>query len=557
MSFTFSGDSFNINYWYIDDIKLMSFSSIGDGFPADNTLTKLITLSYEHDVGVVGITEPSYNPFNGRDDVIFHQGYWTPDEAWAFDTSATTSGYVCYDDFYGLTADIGDVEWYGLTLINSGGWFEGTPVGMTFVITFYEDNGAGQPGAVVAEFPGLAPTYVDTGYDYIGFSQWHWSMDLPTSVGMTDGWMSIVSEPASDSAWLMWATGPDGTANAWQLQSGVLVALGQNMCFNLSKAPVPPGGDWPPGVYHVKGIVQNIGVTYPEADIPVNAKITHVDNNTVIYDQNTVVPGPLAPGETATAVFPDFELFNLTAWEGNYKVEIKTALPGDDHPNNDKKTMTFKMAIPDIIPPITTHSFTGTLGNNGWYVSNVVITLNATDPFPPVSFGDGPKPPSGVKQTYYSFDNVNWFNYTGVPVTISTDGIYNLYYYSVDNAGNIEAVKGPFNFKMDKTAPTITLNFTSDGGRRWTLTAEVSDATSGVARVEFYVDDVPIGNVTTAPFVITGKGGKLAQAIAYDNAGNSQMSNEVQSLSLDLNTQSQPLMQNEMLSGRQLILLQK
>ena len=35
-------------------------------------------------------------------DVIFHQGYWGPDESWAFDTSGAALGYVVYEDFCGL-----------------------------------------------------------------------------------------------------------------------------------------------------------------------------------------------------------------------------------------------------------------------------------------------------------------------------------------------------------------------------------------------------------------------------------------------------------------------
>jgi hypothetical protein len=290
----------------------------------------------------------------------------------------------------------------------------------------------------------------------------------------------------------------------------------------------------------------------------VHAKITHVDNSTVIYTADGMVAGPLSPGQSASVSFPEFTLENLTAWEGKYKVEIWTTLTGDEVSSNDKKTMTFTMGIPDIIPPISNHTITGTVGLNGWYVSNVVITLNAIDPAPPMKFG--PKPPSGVNHTYYKLHAADpWTEYTGSPVTVSTDGNYELYYYSVDKAFNTETVKGPFNFKMDKTAPTIDLSVLALNAmkNKWLLNATVADATSGVARVEFYVDDVLVGNATAAPYTFTYNGkGKVAQAIVYDMAGNSAMSEQKQDYIPGYNSQDLLNPNTQQLSYQQ-ILLQK
>jgi hypothetical protein len=52
--------------------------------------------------------------------------------------------------------------------------------------------------------------------------------------------------------------------------------------------------NWLPGTYPVEGIIQNLGVTYSEADIPVNAQITN-DTGVVVYDETVIVAGPLAP----------------------------------------------------------------------------------------------------------------------------------------------------------------------------------------------------------------------------------------------------------------------
>jgi len=59
------------------------------------------------------------------------------------------------------------------------------------------------------------------------------------------------------------------------------------------------------------------------------------------------------------------------------------------------------------------------------------------------------------------------------------------------------------------------------------LTATVSDETSGVARVEFYLDGELLGEVTEAPYEWECSESGTAQAIVYDNAGNEAMSDPV------------------------------
>jgi len=62
----------------------------------------------------------------------------------------------------------------------------------------------------------------------------------------------------------------------------------------------------------------------------------------------------------------------------------------------------------------------------------------------------------------------------------------------------------------------------------WLLTANVSDETSGVARVEFFIDGESVGNVTTPPYKWEySGGGQIAQATVYDNAGNKAISDPV------------------------------
>ncbi len=89
--------------------------------------------------------------------------------------------------------------------------------------------------------------------------------------------------------------------------------------------------------------------------------------------------------------------------------------------------------------------------------------------------------------------------------------------------------------------PTIELTAENNLGNTWLLTATVSDETSGVAKVEFYVDGIYIGEVTEAPFEWewTGTGSHSTYAIVYDLAGNLQQSEIVES-SVNLQSYTMP-----------------
>jgi hypothetical protein len=294
------------------------------------------------------------------------------------------------------------------------------------------------------------------------------------------------------------------------------------------------GEEWLPGTYPVEGIIQNLGVTYSEVDIPVNAQITN-DTGVVVYDETVIVAGPLAPGATAFATFPTITIPSEPSAEGDYKLTMKTVLPGDDHPNNDKKTLTWIIRIPDTTPPTTTATISGTMGQNNWFVSNVQVTLTATDG----------KWPAGVDYTMYKVDSGAWTEYT-TPIVVSTDGQHTVYFYSVDLAipPNTEATQ-QVSFKMDKTAPVFTnysftpLNFMKN---KWLCSATVEDATSGVVLVEFYVDDALVGSATETPyeFEYNGKPTNNSQALAYDAAGNSALSAIAQYYEMGYQQQSQP-----------------
>jgi hypothetical protein len=145
-------------------------------------------------------------------------------------------------------------------------------------------------------------------------------------------------------------------------------------------------------------------------------------------------------------------------------------------------------------------TFNGTMGNNGWFISSVKIVII----------------PNEINHTYYSFDNQTWIEYTA-PIIVSADGYFTLYVLA-------DKVYGPYLFKVDKTPATIDLYAKKIGYDKYRIHADAYDATSGVNRVEFYLNYYLIFNDSTLPYEWNYSGPSfILDGIVYDNAGNSYM----------------------------------
>jgi len=170
----------------------------------------------------------------------------------------------------------------------------------------------------------------------------------------------------------------------------------------------------------------------------------------------------------------------------------------------------------DTTPPETGIYIAGSEGSNGWNISSVGVTLQASDE----SGG------SGVNYTQYKLGGAGWQNYTG-DITVSGDGVRILEYYSVDLANNTEATKN-VTIKIDATNPKLTLEQSSGGvygSSDVRLTWTSSDATSGIDYFEVYSDgalfDV-LDNATRVEHVTNLVDGWHNVTLrAYDMAGNS------------------------------------
>ncbi len=153
--------------------------------------------------------------------------------------------------------------------------------------------------------------------------------------------------------------------------------------------------------------------------------------------------------------------------------------------------------------PTTTASLTGTLGNDDWYISPVLVTLTAVD-------NEGG---SGVKTTEYGFNGHQWNPYTA-PVAVSNEGTVTIYFRSTDNTGNVEPTRSQ-TLKIDLNPPVITGVATAPAnGNGWYNTA---------VTIDFSATDSASG-VDTSPSDVTlaGEGAnQSAMATATDHAGHS------------------------------------
>ncbi len=101
----------------------------------------------------------------------------------------------------------------------------------------------------------------------------------------------------------------------------------------------------------------------------------------------------------------------------------------------------------DIIPAITSAIISGSRGEEGFYRSNVSVSLVATDNL------DG----LGVSYVLFRKDGGDWEKYVS-PIEFSSQGKHEIEFYSVDNDENIEDPK-TVSFFIDKTPPEIEFEY--------------------------------------------------------------------------------------------------
>ena len=194
-----------------------------------------------------------------------------------------------------------------------------------------------------------------------------------------------------------------------------------------------------------------------------------------------------SPGVNTEFVTPAFSK------ERNENVEIKVC----DVAGNCSDVSTNTIKIDKTAPTCTvTKNIAQPNGNNNWYKSNVVLTLNRKDPV-------GSSDRAVASPISYGLKNSNSTSYNGTSTATQTDiSSVTWYGFIKDEAGNATKCNSG-SFKVDATKPTM--NFSISGE---TAVVKCSDAMSGLATTAQKKQDLTGTRNVTVSFSCT------------DNAGN-------------------------------------
>ena len=235
------------------------------------------------------------------------------------------------------------------------------------------------------------------------------------------------------------------------------------------------------------------------------------------YSSNVVVT--IASSDNLSGVLrTEFSLDNGASWNA-YSAPLTVAAEGTmtisyravDVAGNGETARTEAVKI-DRTPPVTAAALSGAAGQNGWYVSDVQVTLTPSD-------GAG----SGVARTEYSLDNGATWTPSAGTIVLAAEGISRLQFRSIDNAGLMEAAK-TVDIRIDKTAPLTTAALAGTAGDNgWyrssvQVTLSATDAASGVARTEFSLDNAAWA-AYTGPMTVSAAGIHTLQYRSTDAAG--------------------------------------
>jgi uncharacterized cupredoxin-like copper-binding protein len=178
----------------------------------------------------------------------------------------------------------------------------------------------------------------------------------------------------------------------------------------------------------------------------------------------------------------------------------------------------------DTTPPQVSASVTGDKDAGGDYIGSATVTVSASDT------------ESGVDKVEYALDGAPYTAYSG-PVTVNNVGSHTVKYRATDKAGNTSP-EGSVSFNVvappanDTTPPQVSATVSGDKNPDGTyagsatVTVTATDSESGVASVEYALDEQPF-TAYTNPVVVNQPGSHAVQFRATDKAGNTSAAGSV------------------------------
>jgi hypothetical protein len=514
----------------------------GDKNPGNDVRTESLILDFWHDVGIDEITSPVGGCWDRMgDDVLWDNG--EPDGR-----NGIAGGM--YNGYSNMLAD--DFELDGDYAIQGGKvhflWNSGSSSNLETVrMYFFEETGDCEPSEI--EYPeegyfGIAAEFTEetTGTYYFGRPEIvvDFLLEEEILLGPGDWWVAIQPDGNSeDIAYIL--TSPDKGCEMmadlpywgiprWTPSSSQWGAcdLSYEVHGRVATGPPSPDAFIQPGTEDIEVVVENYG-TFPKEDLTCYVEIweyiTDAENGTQVYtDQidNIDLTTPLGGQEVLT--FTDFTF----ADEGRYGMYVDfPAAPDDEDKNNYNAWGVYiddtepESDYPPIFDPAEP------TGEAGWYVDDVTVTLNASDPWS--NFVQ-----SGVREIRYTINGggVQVIDGSTGSFVITEDGDdIMIEYWAVDCVGNEESPHNQITIDMDQTVPDVSLSYEVLGwspmeGWEFQFTAIANDAMSDMNRVEFYFNNEIQETVTgTGPeyvwtlFYYPLPGDAIFRATAFDNAG--------------------------------------
>lgn len=309
------------------------------------------------------------------------------------------------------------------------------------------------------------------------------------------------SGTSGSNGWYISATsvtvrGSDATSGLATLTSsfgGTTTVFSSDGIFNISAAASDTAGN-----SGASGKTLSIDTVPPSIGISVSGSIGN--NGWYVTPADVVISGADATSGVG-GITSSFGGASATLLDGLHNISgTVTDMAG--HSSSDSTSLKV-----DTAPPAIIISASGTIGNNGWNVSPVDITVSGSDAT------------SGLESISTSFG--------GNSTNLSSDGTYNISVDGKDNAGNVSS--NTLTVKIDQTPPVLAPSISgSFVGGEYSPTVSIetnaTDATSGVLLEEINVDEG--GWVSPGVFTLTS-GDHTIQFRAEDSAGNLKTSSQV------------------------------